>query len=56
MVIGQWSFYEYPKCEKYELDFETRRVEMIIEFIGINDPKPRSGEIILSCFRHFIQN
>jgi hypothetical protein len=29
-------------------DFETRRVEMIIEYIGISAQKPRSGDIILS--------
>jgi hypothetical protein len=29
-------------------DFETRRVEMIIEYIGISAKKPRSGDIILS--------
>jgi hypothetical protein len=39
---------KYSKYTKKELDFETRRVEMIIEYSGINDLKPRSGEIILS--------
>lgn len=35
-----------------ELNFKSRRVEMIVEKDETSTIKPRSDDIILSCFRH----